>query len=82
MAARDQKNYPADGYGPSRKPNTYRPIPSDSINKRKAKLISPLRKLKTAIGIDKNTYKKIYPSGTISSKFYGTPKVHRKDYPP
>ena len=35
----------------------YRPIPKDSTNKIKVKLISILRKVKKEIGLDNNTYK-------------------------
>ena len=61
--------------------NTYRPIPTDPTNKHKAKVISILKKIKIETGMDETTYKKMCPMGASSLKFYGLPKIHKKDIP-
>ena len=43
----------------------------------KNKLISLLKKIKAEGGINDNLYKKMYPTG--APKFYGLPKVHKRD---
>ena len=47
--------------------SAYRPIPNDPTNKYKNKLIA--------------TYKKLYPTGAGSPKFYGLPKLHKEGTP-
>ena len=59
----------------------YRPIPNDPTNKYKAKLISLLKSIKTEGGIDESTYKRLYPTGAGSPRFYGLPKVHKEGTP-
>ena len=53
--------------------NTYRTIQSDPTNRLKNKLISMLRRIKAETGMQENTYKKMYPTGACSPKFYGLP---------
>ena len=60
---------------------TYRPIPNDPTNKLKIRLISLLKQIKTEGGINDATYKRIYPTGAGSPKFYGLPKVHKQGTP-
>ena len=60
---------------------TYRPIPSDPTNKLKNRLITLLKKIKTEGGLNEATYKRLYPTGTGSPKFYGLPKVHKQGTP-
>ena len=31
--------------------------------------------------MDENTYKRMYPTGASAPKFYGLPKIHKKDVP-
>ena len=57
---------------------TYRPIPSDPTNKLKNRLITLLKKIKTEGGLNEATYKRLYPTGAGSPKFYGLPKVHKQ----
>ena len=59
----------------------YRPIPSDPTNKYQTKLISLLKSIKTEGGINESTYKRLYPTGVRSPKFYGLPKVHKEGTP-
>ena len=49
----------------------YRPIPNDPTNKYKTKLIALLKSIKTECGINESTYKRLYPTGGGSPKFYG-----------
>ena len=57
----------------------YRELSSDPTNKNKAKLINILKRIKKQSGLDDNTYKNMYPKGESSPKFYGLPKIHKKD---
>ena len=61
--------------------NTYRTIQFDPTNRLKNKPINMLRKLKADTGMQENTYRKMYPTGTSSPKFYGLPKIHKKNIP-
>ena len=60
---------------------TYRLIPSDPTNKLKNRLITLLKKIKTEGGLSEATYKRLYPTGARSLKFYGLPKVHKQGTP-
>ena len=60
---------------------TYRPIPSDPTNKLKNRLITLLKKIKTEGGLNEATYKRLYPTGAGSPKFYGLPKVYKQGTP-
>ena len=60
---------------------TYRPIPNDHTNKMKNRLITLLKKIKTEGGLSETTYKRLYPTGAGSPKFYGLPKVHKQGIP-
>ena len=59
----------------------YRLIPSDPTNKLKNRLITLLKKIKTEGGLNEATYKRLYPTGAGSPKFYGLPKVHKQGTP-
>ena len=61
--------------------NTYRTIPSDPTNKLKNKLINKLKEIKTDTRMDDNTYRRMYPTGAVVPKFYGLPKIHKKNTP-
>ena len=61
--------------------NTYRSIPRDPTNSIKNKLISILKGVKNQTGLDSNTYKSMYPTGCVTPKFYGLPKIHKPDTP-
>ena len=50
-------------------------------NKSKTKLISLLKKIKADGGIEEQLYKKMYPTGAVAPKFYGLPKIHKRDIP-
>ena len=59
--------------------NTYRSIPQDHSTTIKYKLISILKRVKNQTGLDSLTYKSMYPTGCVPSKFYGLPKIHKPD---
>ena len=60
---------------------TYRILPSDPTTKQKNKLIAILKNIKSEGGINDNTYRKLYPTGASTPKYYGLPKVHKQDVP-
>ena len=60
---------------------TYRPIPNDPTIKLKNRLITLLKKIKSEGGMNEATYRKLYPTGAGSPKFYGLPKVHKQGTP-
>ena len=60
---------------------TYKKIPEDPTNKQKNKLVNILKSLKSEGGLNEDTYKKLYPTGVVSPKFYGLPKVHKPGNP-
>ena len=61
--------------------SAYRNITSDPTNKYKNKLIGLLKSIKTGGGINETIYKKLYPTGAGSPKFYGLPKLHKESTP-
>ena len=61
--------------------NTYRVIQTDPTSRLKNKLISNLRRIKTATGLQENIYRKMYPTGASPPRFYGLPKIHKKNIP-
>ena len=60
---------------------TYKEINTDPTNKLKTKLLSLLKKIKAEGGIEEQLYKKMYPTGAVAPKFYGLPKIHKRDIP-
>ena len=60
---------------------TYKEIKTDPTNKLKNKLINLLKKIKAERGISDQLYKKMYPTGAVAPKFYGPPKIHKRDIP-
>ena len=56
---------------------TYRPLNMDPTYKQKNELVNILRRIKTVSGMEDTTYKKMYPTGTSSSKLHGLPKIHK-----
>ena len=60
---------------------TYKTLKVDPTNRMKTKLINLLKKIKSEGGINDNHYRKMYPTGKVPPKFYGLPKVHKRDIP-
>ena len=61
--------------------NTYRAITSDPTMRLKNKLISMLKSIKAKGGMSEELYKRLYPTGAGSPKFYGLPKIHKLGMP-
>ena len=61
--------------------STYRTIKGDPTSRLKNRLINILKKVKAESRMQDNTYKKRYPTGASHPKFYGLPKIHRKNIP-
>ena len=59
----------------------YKTLTSDPTTKHKNKLIALLKTIKAQGGMDDRLYKKLYPTGVSSPKFYGLPKVHKEGIP-
>ena len=59
----------------------YMAIPKDPTNKIKTKLINILKRVKSQIGLDNNTFKAMYLMGCGTPKFYDIPKIHKPDTP-
>ena len=59
----------------------YKSIPADPTTRYKNKLISILKSIKAEGGINEVTYRRLYPTGASSPKFYGLPKVHKQGMP-
>ena len=60
---------------------TYKNITTDPTTRYKNKLINILKTIKTQGGISEALYRKLYPTGAGSPKFYGLPKIHEKEMP-
>ena len=60
---------------------TYKVIKTDPTNKLKNELISLLKKIKAEGDTNEHLYKKMDPTGVVSPKFYGLPKIHKRDIP-
>ena len=61
--------------------STYTILTTDPTNRHKNKLISLLKSIKAEGGISESTYKRLYPTWATTPKYYGLPKVHKKDTP-
>ena len=60
---------------------TYRSISNDPTTKYKNKLVNLLKSIKSKVEIEEALYKKLYPTGAGSPKFYGLPKIHKEGIP-
>ena len=60
---------------------TYKTIQSDPPTKYKNKLICLLKTIKTEGRMNEALYRRLYPTGAGSSKFYGLPKIHKEGIP-
>ena len=61
--------------------STYKILATDPTTRHKNKLVSLLKSIKAEGGISESTYKRMYPTGATTPKYYGLPKVHKKDTP-
>ena len=60
---------------------TYKALKTDPTGRLKSKMINLLKKIKSEGGIDDILYKKLYPTGAVTPKFYGLPKIHKHGIP-
>ena len=60
---------------------TYRSISNDPTTKYKNKLVNLLKAIKTEGEIDETLYKRLYPIGAGSPKFYGLPWIYKEGIP-
>ena len=60
---------------------TYKSIPTDLTTKYKNKLIALLKTIMAESGINEAVYRRLYPIGAGSPKFYGLPKVNKDGMP-
>ena len=63
------------------KENTYKKIAEDPTPKQETKLINILRNIKEEGGLKEEVYRRLYPTGAGSPKFYGLPKIHKSGIP-
>ena len=61
--------------------NTYEPLKKDPTNMYKTKLIALLRKWKNEKTISDKLYHRLYPTSDLPARFYGLPKIHKRDVP-
>ena len=59
----------------------YKKIPEDPTSRQRSKLISILKNIKVEGGLSEEVYRRIYPTGAVSPKFYGLPKIHNPGIP-
>ena len=60
---------------------TYKNITNDPTTRYRNKLICLLKTIKPQERINEALYKKLYPTGAGVPKFYGLPKIHKKETP-
>ena len=60
---------------------TYKKITEDPTNKQKSRLINILKNIKAEGGLNEEMYRRLYPTGAVSPKFYGLPKIHKPGIP-
>ena len=60
---------------------TYKALKTDPTGRLKSIMINLLKKIKSEGGIDDILYKKLYPTGAVTPKFYGLPKIHKDGVP-
>ena len=59
----------------------YKALKTDPTGRTKSRMINLLKKIKSEGGIDDILYKKLYPTGAVTPKFYGLPKIHKDGVP-
>ena len=61
--------------------STYKRIPEDPTKKQEARLVNILKNIKSEGGLSDESYRKMYPTGAVSPKYYGLPKIHKAGTP-
>ena len=77
----DKKEYQDKAKALLEDQGTYQALKTDPTGRLKSKMINLLKKIKSEGGIDDILYKKLYPTGTVTPKFYGLPKIHKDGIP-
>ena len=60
---------------------TYKKITEDPTSRQKTRLISIFKNIKAEGELNEENYRKMYPTGAVSPKYYGLPKIHRPGMP-
>ena len=61
--------------------NTYRALTSDPTMRLKNKMINLLKTIRSKGGLSEEMYRRLYPTGAGSPKFYGLPKIQKPGMP-
>ena len=61
--------------------STYKKITEDPTSKQKSRLINILKNIKAEGGLKEENYRKMNPTGAVSPKYYGLPKIHKPGIP-
>ena len=77
----DKKEYQDKAKALLEDQGTYQALKTDPTGRLKSKMINLLKKIKSEGGIDDILYKKLYPTGAVTPKFYGLPKIHKDGIP-
>ena len=77
----DKKEYQEKAKALLEDQGTYQALKTDPTGRLKSKMINLLKKIKSEGGIDDILYKKLYPTGAVTPKFYGLPKIHKDGIP-
>ena len=69
----DKEDYQEEAKALLEDQGTYKALKTDPTGRLKSRMINLLRKIKSEGGIDDILYKKLYPTGAVTPKFYGLP---------
>ena len=61
--------------------STYKVLDKDPTSRFSTTLVNKLKECKAARNLDESYYKRLYPTSAMVPRFYGLPKVHKKDAP-
>ena len=77
----DKQDYQEKAKALLKDQGTYKALKTDPTGRLKSRMINLLKKIKSEGGIDDILYKKLYPTGAVTPKFYGLPKIHKDGVP-
>ncbi len=60
---------------------TYKILPKDPTTQYTSKVVSVLKDIKLTGAFEERTYRQLYPTSCVVPRFYGLPKVHKRDVP-
>ena len=81
IAIMDKQDYQEKAKALLEDQGTYKALKTDPTGRLKSRMINLLKKIKSEGGIDDILYKKLYPTGAVTPKFYGLPKIHKDGVP-